>query len=212
MAQTRPIRLPVQARERRTHAERTAETRARVIEAVFECIAELGFARTTANEITRRAGVTWGAVQHHFGGKQALLVAVVEDSFNRFAGRLEGIPIEGVPLEERVSQFIDRAWVHFSSREYRSTFEILLNHLGGEEAASETLDWQGSMFQAWDGIWQRLFHDARLTRRRHVVVEHYVISTLSGLASTLVLEGADARLHRDELDILKGVLLRELGG
>ena len=116
MAETRPIRLPVQARERRTHAERTAETRARVIEAVFECIAELGFARTTANEITRRAGVTWGAVQHHFGGKHALLVAVVEDSFNRFAGRLEGIPIEGVPLEERVSQFIDRAWAHFSSR------------------------------------------------------------------------------------------------
>ena len=73
MAEVRPIRLPVQSRERRSHAERTAETRARVIEAVFASIAEVGFARTTASEITRRAGVTWGAVQHHFGGKHGLV-------------------------------------------------------------------------------------------------------------------------------------------
>ena len=40
-----------------------------------ECIAELGFQRTTAQEITRRAGVTWGAVQHHFGDKDGILLA-----------------------------------------------------------------------------------------------------------------------------------------
>ena len=210
MAQVRPIRLPVQARERRSQAERTAETRARVIEAVFESIAEVGFARATASEITRRAGVTWGAVQHHFGGKDGLLVAVVEDSFNRFAARLEGIPVEGVPLAARVSDFIDRAWEHFASREYRSTFEILLNNLGREDADGDSPTWQGSMFRAWDGIWMRLFHDATIARRRHIVVEHYVISTLSGLASTLVLEGADARLRTEELDLLKRVLHHEL--
>ncbi|MGI9592642.1 MAG: TetR/AcrR family transcriptional regulator [Myxococcota bacterium] len=212
MAETRPARLPAPQRARRSHAERTAETRARVIEAVFESIAEVGFARTTATEITRRAGVTWGAVQHHFGGKDALLVAVVEDSFERFAARLEGIPVEGVPLEQRVALFIDRAWEHFASREYRSTFEILLNYLGREDVRHDVPTWQGSMFRAWDGIWMRLFHDAGIPRQRHRVVEHYVISTLSGLASTLVLEGAAATMRREELDMLKGVLLSELEG
>lgn len=212
MVEARPVRLPGEARGRRSHAERTAETRSRVIEAVFESIAEVGFARTTATEITRRAGVTWGAVQHHFGGKDALLVAVVEDSFTRFAARLDGIPTEDVSLEQRVGLFIDQAWEHFASREYRSTFEILLNYLGREDVMQDVPTWQGSMFQAWDGIWMRLFHDAAIARRRHRVVEHYVISTLSGLASTLVLEGASATMRVDELDILKRTLLRELEG
>ena len=43
-------------RVRRSHAERTAETRSRIIRAVLECIADLGFQRTTAVEITRRLG------------------------------------------------------------------------------------------------------------------------------------------------------------
>lgn len=56
---------------RRSHAERTAETQARIVAAVVASIAERGLQRTTAAEVTRRAGVTWGAVQHHFGGKAA---------------------------------------------------------------------------------------------------------------------------------------------
>jgi len=207
--ETRRIRLPVPSKERRSHAERTAETRARIIAAVLECIAEVGFQRTTATEISRRAGVTWGAVQHHFGGKDGILVAVVEDSFDRFAARLERIPIEGESLQKRASLFVDKAWEHFSSREYRSTFEILLNYLGRDDAA-ETQGWQEQMFRAWDRFWMRLFHDATITRRRHLVLEHYVISTLSGLASTVMLEGGDAVLREEELDLLKETLVREL--
>jgi len=88
-------------RPRRTHAERTAETRGAIMHAVVESIAEVGFKRTTASEIARRAGVTWGAVQHHFGGKDGILVAVLEDSFRRFAERLSDISVDGRSLERR---------------------------------------------------------------------------------------------------------------
>ena len=70
-------------RPRRSQTERTAETHARVTAAVIASIAEVGFKRATGVEITRRAGVTWGAVQHQFGNKDGILVAIVEDSFGR---------------------------------------------------------------------------------------------------------------------------------
>jgi AcrR family transcriptional regulator len=76
------------APQRRTHAERTALMRERVMLAVVEVIADVGFARTTAAEIARRAGVTWGAVQHHFGDKDGILMAVLEESFSHFADEL----------------------------------------------------------------------------------------------------------------------------
>ena len=119
----------------KNHAERTAETRAKVMDAVVESITAVGFQRTTAAEITRRAGVSWGAVQHHFGDKEGILDAVLADSFARFAERLADVDLEGLDLEARVAIFVERAWEHFGSPHYRCTFEILLDHPGGEGEA-----------------------------------------------------------------------------
>ena len=202
---------PPVRRARRTHAERAAETRAKLLQAVVESIAEVGLARTTAPEIARRAGVTWGAVQHHFGGKDGMLVAALEDSFRRLAERLASIPVEGTALEERASLFVDRAWEHLSSAHYRSTIEIL-RHVTGRGRGRARTDWRDRMRQDWERIWQRLFADARVPRARQVVLQHYAISLLSGLASSPVLEYGAATLQGDELALLKQTLVRELGG
>ena len=85
------LRILAPAHARRSHAERTAETRGRAMAAVVQ---------TTAAEIARRAGVTWGAVPHHFGDKDGILKAVLEASFNRFAERLAGVP-DGASLVVR---------------------------------------------------------------------------------------------------------------
>ena len=69
---------------RRSQAQRTEETRGKIVGAVVESIHEVGLPRTTAAEVARRAGVTWGAVQHHFGGKSGMLDAVLEHSFDDF--------------------------------------------------------------------------------------------------------------------------------
>ncbi len=194
------------AQPRRSNAERTAQTRARLMDAVVESIAEVGLARTTAPEIARRAGVTWGAVQHHFGGKDGMLVSVLDDSFRRLAERLEGIPIEGTTLEKRASLFIDRAWEHFGGAHYRSTYEILVHYLGHDDSR----DWRDRMSRDWDRIWRRLFADARLPSRRHFVLQHYTVAVLSGLASTLMREGADAALRPAVLELLKENLAEQL--
>jgi AcrR family transcriptional regulator len=211
VASPRRLASPARPRERRSHAERTAETRAKIIAAVVDSIAELGFQRTTAQEITGRAGVTWGAVQHHFGGKDGLMLAVLEDSFARFAARMEDIPLERTSLAERVALFVDRAWAHFRSRHYRSTFEILLNYLGREDLGDER-DWRRQMSHALDAVWSRVFADARPPRPRSRMLQHFTVSVLSGLAATQVLQGGDAPLPRKELDLLKDTLVRELTG
>jgi AcrR family transcriptional regulator len=206
-----PARPQRRARPRRSHAERTAQTRALLMDAVVESIAEVGLARTTAPEIARRAGVTWGAVQHHFGGKDGMLVSVLDDSFRRFAEGLEGIRPDGTPLEKRVSLFIDRAWDHFASAHYRSTHEILIHYLGREDTRARR-DWRDRMSRDWDRIWGQLFADARVGRRRHFVLQQHTIAVLSGLASTLMLEGGEPALRPAVLDLLEETLVREFSG
>ena len=198
---------PLQAAPtRRTHAERTARTRARILAAVVESLAEVGFQRTTSAEIARRSGVTWGAVQHHFGGKDGILLAVLEESFRRFAERLTRPPLgdADAPLAARVSRFVDRAWQHFGSREYRSAVEILRNE--------STTAWQQQLLEAWNGIWREYFPDSRLSRRRTVTLQHYTVAVLSGLAGTRLIEGRADRSPDAELALLKQTLVHELSG
>ena len=171
--------------------------------AVVESINEVGFQRTTGAEISRRAGVSWGAVQHHFRDKDGILIAVLENSFALFAERLAGAPPANATLDERVAIFVERAWSHFSSPEYRSTFEILRNLPRDLDAS-----WQGDLLRQWFEIWSEYFPETQTSRERTIELLYFTFSVLSGFAGTRMLDTAGGRLEASGLELLKGTLQR----
>ena len=64
---------------RRTQASRRAATRAALVAAARELFSERGFAGAAREEIVERAGVTRGALYHHFASKEDLFRAVYEE-------------------------------------------------------------------------------------------------------------------------------------
>jgi len=69
-APARAVRTPQQ--------QRSDKTRRALLDATVECLTEHGFARTTTLEVQRRAGVSRGALLHHFPSKAGLLAAAVD--------------------------------------------------------------------------------------------------------------------------------------
>ena len=59
-------------------AERSAATRAKLISATIETLNALGYTATTTIEVVRRAGVSRGAMLHHFATRGELILATAE--------------------------------------------------------------------------------------------------------------------------------------
>jgi len=64
------------SRPPRSQSERSQATRTALVAAARPLFAERGYAAVAAEEIVRAAGVTRGALYHHFDGKRALFEAV----------------------------------------------------------------------------------------------------------------------------------------
>jgi AcrR family transcriptional regulator len=188
----------------RTHAERSAETRAKITAAVVECIAELGLKKTTTNAIAERAGVTWGALQHHFGGLSGCLIAAFNESFNRFVKTI-GDPPATESLEKRVEIFTQRAWQHYSSQHYLSMFQMLLNDMT-DVSDQQWEQSKKSIIVAMDDVWKKFFADVVPDKDKRRMLARYTHAVLTGLAVNHAHQWG-TRQMQDELVLLQRSLL-----
>jgi AcrR family transcriptional regulator len=112
---------------RRTSAPRKRgdDTRARIIDETVRCITEEGFGAATAKHVAERAGVTWGVIQYHFGDRDGLLMAVVDDGVARLLASLSAVDVGELDLRARIEAVVDTAWRCYASPTSMAAFEIL---------------------------------------------------------------------------------------
>jgi AcrR family transcriptional regulator len=126
---TKPARVAgAGGKSKPTSAKDETDTKQRVIESALECIIELGFYRgSSTNEIARRAGVTWGVIQHYFGTREGLMLAVLQNGTAHLEHVVAQARIDGKTAQERLTQLIDVLVTHYARPEYLASLQILLN-------------------------------------------------------------------------------------
>ncbi len=112
MSTARPI-TPTEAetrRARRSNVERSAATRKLILEATVECLHRQGYGAVTNQVIAELAGVSRGAMMHHFPTRLDLIVATAEYAHEKNASArlaiLEKLP-PGLP---RFRAMVDLTW------------------------------------------------------------------------------------------------------
>ncbi len=61
--------------------QKSAETRLRILEATVSCLVAKGYSGLSTQEVTRRAGLSRGAMHHHYASRMDLVAAVIEYTF-----------------------------------------------------------------------------------------------------------------------------------
>ena len=80
----------------RARADMIEDTRARLIASARQAFATQGYAQTSMDDFTARAGLTRGALYHHFGDKKGLLAAVVAQLDGEMDASLQRISEQAV--------------------------------------------------------------------------------------------------------------------
>jgi AcrR family transcriptional regulator len=94
-----PPNTPSPRRQRRPQAERTADTRAKLIEAAITCIHRLGYSPTTITVVAEAAGVSRGAMTYHFPAKTDLMIAVLRAVYEQDSDHYQRSVAAMSPLE-----------------------------------------------------------------------------------------------------------------
>ena len=90
--------------------ERVSATRAKLIEAAIEALAEIGYHRTTFVEVSRRSDLSRGAIHHHFDSVPDLMSAVLETIAQIIEENINSA-VQRVPTDTSVwASAIDFGW------------------------------------------------------------------------------------------------------
>src|SRR3546814_18465418 len=76
---------------RRSRMQMTAETRSTLLKLARQMFGKTGYADASMDELTAAAGMTRGALYHHFGSKQGLFEAVVEQIDEEMDDQLKAV-------------------------------------------------------------------------------------------------------------------------
>jgi len=117
---------PRAATERRTQAERTATTRAALLAATVDTLVERGYRGTTTSDVARRAGVSYGALLHHYPTKADLLCAAVAHLLDQRIGEFRKAMADLPPETVTRDAAIDVLWTMFSGPTFTAWLELWL--------------------------------------------------------------------------------------
>lgn len=211
--QERPVRDPARTAPastgstgstgRRGPYRRGEVTRANVLAAVRECVSELGFASASLREIARRSGVTSGAIQHHFGSYEALLLAAVEDAVHEVVASVDIASLPDEPTPQRVRRIIDLIWSHYERPEYLAYLEIYVNLMRNPSASAQARRSLAASVEELETLWYGLLDQAfgTLPEERREVIRRTAFATLRGLAISRFL-AEDPPDFREERELL----------
>jgi AcrR family transcriptional regulator len=115
-------------RAARTQAERSSEAQAILIDVAIQHIREKGLAYVTLAEIADQAGVTRGAIQHHFGSRDDYMRAVLTALTDRADALLSAQPpADRGPPEKLVRNCIETLGQLVLSRDQLAVTDISIS-------------------------------------------------------------------------------------
>jgi AcrR family transcriptional regulator len=188
---------------RRTQEERAAETRHRLLDATITLLLDRGYFRITTADIAAVAGVSRGALTHHFASKEEIVTRAVQHQLRKVTADLHGLAdaLEGKSTDEVVAYL----WDMMAGGLFLVTLEYLPEARHNPDFKAQMIPVVKEFHAALDAIWTRLSEYAAIEPARAQVMLNATMCLIRGMVAQTIVRD-DPQYFRSLLDYWKGHL------
>ncbi len=180
----------------RSRAQRSSDSRARILDAAVACLIDGGYSGSTTLTIQSAADVSRGRLLHHFPSRDRLLVAAaqhlavkrVADTEERVRRVLEADPVGRF---ERADRVIELLWESFSEPHFWAAVELWTAARSHSEIAEALRPEEKRLGAAIRASMARMFGDELAGRPRFKQLRDLLLTSMRGTALTYTFDPRD---------------------
>ena len=179
----------------RTQGERSAAMQRRLLDATVSALCEKGYGGTTTLEVQQRAGVSRGALLHHYASRADLMVAAVEHLSRERVAEVLAITRSAPPASRRLEWAVRVLWTTFEGPLFTAALELWLAARNDAELLAALVPQERILGQAIRSMAADLFGSAALSEQFGEALE-LLLDAMRGASARAVLrsETGDERL------------------
>ena len=195
---------PRKATELSQQALKSAQTRARLIEATIRCLIEFGYSSTTTLKVASEAGLSRGAMLHHFENGGALMQATIAELMER---RLRGFRRAVENPAPDVRTLVRTYWKQLLSPTFTAFVELAIASRTDQALADILEPAQAQFRDRWHELAIQLFPEWQQDRRSFDLALALTQNTIEGMAINRMIHGCDEAMIDPVLQNLEKQIL-----
>ncbi|MGL4635273.1 MAG: TetR/AcrR family transcriptional regulator [Beijerinckiaceae bacterium] len=186
---------------------RTESMKERLLEATLKVLESKGYLRANIADIAASAGVTRGAVNHHFRDKDDLVSSASRLMLNTAAKEISKLAEEVSGGRMSLDDFLDVLWKMYRGRLFMVTLEFMTEARHNEPLRTELREHVRHFHDALDAIWVRFFENSGVDHEQAKIALNTTLCLLRGMGLQSVLR-SDKSYFDGLLTSWKGQLRR----
>ena len=193
--------------DRRSRADRARDTRAHLIATTIDVVRSRSYGQATMFEVAKAAGVTPGALQHHFGSRAVLMLEVLQAILE--AGDERGVrwPEASQDLPQRCTALVQALWHSvYQPPRFLAAWSVYFGAAGDAELQPHIGQMRLRLAQSLHQRFADLLPEAQ-ARPGFAALVDLVLSALRGLGVARLF-GPDSAAEQAQLEQLAGVIVR----
>ncbi len=190
-------------------AQKSASTRKLIVEAALQCLIKLGYAQTTTPRIADEAGLSRGAMMHHFSNRHTVIQAAIEylhtKRLRAFKRAVSTLPYDKPHLHDALIAY----WRHVTHPLFMAFHELAVAARTDKELERILKPAQDAFNREWYNLAVDLFPEWQSDKERFDLALNFVQVTLEGLAVRRLAGSIDAA-EEEQLIVYLEECLRNL--
>ena len=167
---------------RRTQEDRSREAKSKLLKATIDVLMRQGYSRLTTKEVAASAGLSNGALVHHYSSKTELVIAATAAVYDECIERGQRVARSPEAVQNPIEGFITDCLSVYFDWPYLAAIEIIVAARTEPDLMARIIPVMQNYRNTTNAIWLRVFREAGYTPTQSKTILNLTLNMIRGMA------------------------------